>query len=57
MGDIKKFLDVDDFIVQIKDIIADIYMSRRDQRLFFGKVILYFEHGRITHMEKHEVVK
>jgi hypothetical protein len=53
----KKVLDIDRFIDEIKVNVAHSDILKNDQRLFFGKVSICFERGRITHVEKYEVIK
>ena len=53
----KKFLDINDFISEIKRINADYCIQRDGIHPFFGKVILNFERGQIDHVEKHEYIR
>ena len=53
----KKSLDICDLIEEIKRIVAEYEIRRDGMHLFFGKVILNFERGRIDHIEKHEFIR
>ena len=53
----KKVLDIDEFIDEIKRMNAESYILKKGGVLFFGKIILNFERGRIDHIEKTEFVK
>ncbi len=57
MNEQKKPLDIDAFIDEIKCNVAHSDILKNQKQLFFGKVTFCFERGRITHVEKHEVIK
>jgi hypothetical protein len=57
MNEHKITLDIDSFIDEIKCNVAHSEVLKNRQHLFFGKITFCFERGRITHVEKHEVIK
>ena len=59
MPEEKNALDISGFINDTKEKLADMGgpVYDGDGRHYFGKVTFCFENGRITHVEKREVIK
>ena len=53
----KKTLDISTFINEIKSVALDNRMRNEGNRLFYGKIIIHFNKGELTHIEKNEVLK
>jgi hypothetical protein len=57
MGNSKISLDISEFIANIKTMIAEKPVISESQSRYYGKVAIYFEDGKIDHIERYETVK
>jgi len=54
---IKKSLDINEFLVNIKNMVGEKPVLSESQGRYYGKISIYFEDGKIDHIERYETVK
>ena len=53
----ENFLDISEFISNIKTMIAEKPVISESQGRYYGKITIYFEDGKIRHIGRYETVK
>ena len=57
MADTKNTVDIATFISDIKTIISEKPVISESQGRYYGKINIYFEDGKINHIERYETIK
>ena len=57
MADTKNTVDIATFISDIKTMISEKPVISEAQGRFYGKISIYFEDGKINHIERYETIK
>jgi hypothetical protein len=55
--DCKKTLDISEFLTNIKNMVGEKPVLSESQGRYYGKISIYFEDGKIDHIERYETVK
>ena len=53
----EKVIDIDTIIRDVSYSMRESVATCKDTLPFFGRITFCFERGRVTHVEKHEVIK
>ena len=57
MADTKNTVDIATFISDIQDSIREKPVITESQGRYYGKISIYFEDGKINHIERYETIK